>query len=323
MNQDLIERYIYAVTKRLPRKQREDVAQELRGLIDDLLTERCGTLTPGERDVRVVLTELGTPQELYEKYDENGQTCLIGQPHYSTYAVVVKIVLACTALGMTIACGVLQMVEPRVWYGAVARWLCMLWQSLVYAYAVVTALFAVFYRKGVRLGEPFNFDDLPPVPKKSQQISLWEPLVGMALCVVFGVVFLAAPAVLGVVRGDSGEWIPIFNVAGIRAHWYILALFMALGIAGESVKLMERRYSRKVMWVTVGTNLISGVLAVWWLSGDQLYNPAFVARLHGMFSDEAPVLGTVMGNFHIIFLGVILFALVLDTAETIFKTLRK
>ena len=34
MNHDLIERYIYAATKRLSRKQRDDVAQELRGLID-------------------------------------------------------------------------------------------------------------------------------------------------------------------------------------------------------------------------------------------------------------------------------------------------
>ena len=50
MNLDLIERYIYAATKRLPKKQREDVAQELRGLIDDMLNERCKEVTPTEKD---------------------------------------------------------------------------------------------------------------------------------------------------------------------------------------------------------------------------------------------------------------------------------
>ena len=30
MNQDLLERYLYAVTRGLPKRQREDVAQELR-----------------------------------------------------------------------------------------------------------------------------------------------------------------------------------------------------------------------------------------------------------------------------------------------------
>lgn len=63
---DLIERYIYAVTKRLPQKVQKDISDELRTLIDDMLAERCGELVPEEKDIRVVLTELGTPEELYE-----------------------------------------------------------------------------------------------------------------------------------------------------------------------------------------------------------------------------------------------------------------
>lgn len=38
---ELIDRYIYAVTKKLPQKQREDIEKELRTLIDDMLEERC------------------------------------------------------------------------------------------------------------------------------------------------------------------------------------------------------------------------------------------------------------------------------------------
>ena len=41
MNEELQERYIYAVVRRLPRKQREDIEQELRGLIADMLEARC------------------------------------------------------------------------------------------------------------------------------------------------------------------------------------------------------------------------------------------------------------------------------------------
>ena len=71
MNNDLIERYIYAVTKRMPENTKNDVSDELRGLIDDMLCERCGDVIPGDKDVRIVLTELGTPQELYEKYNNS------------------------------------------------------------------------------------------------------------------------------------------------------------------------------------------------------------------------------------------------------------
>lgn len=323
MNHDLIERYIYAVTKRLPGKQREDVAQELRGLIDDMLTERCGNLIPGEKDVRIVLMELGTPQELYEKYDESSQKCLIGQPYYSTYRLVVKIVLACVALGLTVSSGILQMMEPQAWYSAATQWLAMLWQGLLSAFAFVTLLFAVFYRKGIPIGEPFHFDDLPPVPKKDQQISLWEPLVGIGFCTVFAVVFLAVPEVLGMLRADTGELVPIFSIAAIRSSWHIIVLFALLGVAGEAVKLMERRYNRKVMWVTVVTNLASGLLAIWWLTGREIYNPIFSERLDHLFGEKAPVIGAMMGHFPFFFLGVMLFALVLDTVSTVVKTLRK
>ena len=82
---DLIERYLYAITRRLPAKQRADVAEELRTLISDMLDERCGSLPPTAKDVRVVLTELGTPGEMVRKYTSGEGECLIGQPYYAQY----------------------------------------------------------------------------------------------------------------------------------------------------------------------------------------------------------------------------------------------
>ena len=103
MKNDLIERYIYAVTKRLPQKVQKDISDELRTLIDDMLVERCGELVPEEKDIRVVLTELGTPEELYEKYNPDNKKCLIGSPYYSTYKYVLKIVMICTIFGIILA----------------------------------------------------------------------------------------------------------------------------------------------------------------------------------------------------------------------------
>lgn len=323
MNHDLIERYLYAATKRLPRKQREDVAQELRCLVDDMLTERCGNLIPTEKDIRVVLTELGTPQELYEKYDENAQKCLIGQPYYSTYLVVLKTVLACVAGGMTVASVFLQILEPQAWLTAAAQWLAMLWQGLVSGFAFVTVLFAVFSHRGIRIGEPFNFDDLSPVPKKNQEIPLWKPVLGILFCMAFAVLFLGVPEILGFFRADTGEMVPVFSAAAIRSRWYLIVLFALLGITGESVKLMERQYNRKVMWVTIVTNLVSTLLAVWWLTSSEVYNPVISERLDVLFGESAPVIGAVMGHFQYFFLGVLLFALTLDIIDTVFKTIRK
>ena len=251
MKHDLIERYIYAATKRLPAKSREDVSMELRGLIDDMLTERCGDETPTEKDIRVVLTELGTPMEVYSKYDEDADKCLIGQPYYSTYKFVLKIVLASVVVGMTIVSLIQAIVDPTIWYDMISDWVSDLSGSLMTAFAFVTILFAFFQDKGIKLDKTFDLNELPTVPNKKQEISKIDPVVGLVIDILFVILFLAAPHMLGAVNTQTGVIVPIFNVDVIRAHWYIIVLFALFGIVRETVKLLEGRYNNKVMGTTV------------------------------------------------------------------------
>lgn len=323
MTEDLIERYIYAVTKRMRPKAREDVAQELRGLIDDMVAERCGKGVPSEKDVRIVLTELGSPVELYEKYDTEGKKCLIGSPYYSVYLTVLKAVLLCTAFGLTVANGVLWILEPVVWYAAIGRWLGMLWQGLMGTFAFITILFALFYRYGVRIDKPFNFDELPPVPKKRQEIPRGETISGIGFTIFFLIAFLAVPQIFGFFYGESGEWIPVFRADIVRASWLPITLFSLAGLIREVVKLLERRYNTKVMLVTVITNGLSAIFGVLWLTGRQLINPELQDKMAALFVDDAPFLGRIMMNFQYFFLGVILFALLVDTLQAVAKTYMK
>ena len=323
MEHDLIARYIYAVTKRLPKGQREDVARELEGLVDDMLTERCSGVTPTEKDIRIVLTELGTPQELSSQYDADAKKCLIGQPYYSTYKFVLKIVLLAAATGITMASLILQLLEPQGWLGALAEWAGMLYNTLLAAFSIVTLLFAFFYHKGVRITEPFNFDDLPPVPKRSQETSRWECIAGIAGCVLFAVLFLAAPQILGVFINKNGLWIPMFDASALRQTWYLILLFAACGIVRESVQLLEGRYDRRVLTVSVIANVISAICAIWWLCGFELMNPDFLANISVLFAGEDTIVIELFSRFQSFFLLVILFALILDTVEVIVKTLRK
>lgn len=323
MKNDLIDRYIYAVTRRMNPKIREDVKKELYGLVDDMLTERCGGRTPEEKEIRVVLTEIGSPQEVYAKYDEDSQKCFIGQPYYSTYKFVLRIVLLCVALGMTIACGIQQAMEPQVWYGALADWLAKLWQSELSAFGFLTLLFAFFYRKGIRIDEPFNFDNLPPVPQKKQEISKWDPIIGIVISVLFLTVFLAVPQVFSVIYGEGKETVPISNAETIRGNWYILVLFAAAGIIREAVKLMEKQYNRRVAAVTVAADLSAAVLSIWWLSRPGLIDPVFQEKMAVLFAGDASFIATIFGRFQYFFLAVILFALVLDMVTTVVKSVEK
>lgn len=323
MKHDLIERYIYAATKRLPAKSREDVSMELRGLIDDMLSERCGDEIPTEKDIRVVLTELGTPMEVYAKYDEDADKCLIGQPYYSTYKFVIKIVLASVFVGMTIVSLIQAIVEPTVWYDMISNWVSELSGSLMTAFAFVTILFAFFQDKGIKLDKTFDLNDLPTVPKKKQVISKVDPVIGIVIDILFVILFLAAPHLLGAVNTNTGAIIPIFNVDVIRAHWYIIALFALFGIVRETVKLMEGRYNKKVMFTTIAANGLSAVTAFWWLSDANLFNPAFTSAIVQELEENEAVVVTLFERFGTFFLAVMILALVLDTVEVVVKTLRK
>jgi hypothetical protein len=323
MKHDLIERYVYAATKRLPGKNREDVSMELRSLIDDMLTERCGDETPTEKDIRVVLTELGTPMEIYAKYDEDADKCLIGQPYYSTYKFVLKIVLASTAIGMTIATMIQAIVEPTVWHEMISDWIGGLSGSLLSGFGFVTLLFAIFQQKGVRLNGSTNLDDLPTVPKKKQEISILDPVISIVIDILFVIIFLAVPHSLGVFKTETGAIVSIFHADAIRAHWYIIILFALFGIVRETVKLLEGRYNKKVMITTIITNVLSAVTAIWWLSDVNLFNPDFTAIVLQRVAANETAAIAIFERFPVFFLCVMLFALGLDTVEAVVKTLKK
>lgn len=320
MNHDLIERYIYAVTKRLPYKTREDVAQELRTLIDDMLKERCGEITPTQKDVKIVLTELGTPDELYEQYGGDGKKCLIGPPYYNTYILVIKIVLICTVFGMTLSSIISfgMSAEEVLWYQAVWQWIGMLWSSALSAFGFVTALFAFFDYKGVTLDSDLGLEDLPPVPKKEEQIKKGDTILGICISIIFLIVFLVCPEIFACAI-VNGKFISLFYVPVIRSTWYIIIMFSVLGITRDIVKLIDGKYTNRVMLTTVVTDVLSAFCTVWWLTTKNIINPDFSARMEELFAEDGAFIVNIFSNFQYFFMGVILFALLLDGIVTVVK----
>lgn len=321
MNNELIERYIYAVTKRLPAKSREDVSNELRTLIEDMLEERCGEITPSENDIKVVLTELGTPDELADKYDTSTHKYLIGPPYFTTYKLVLKIVLVCIAIGLIVS-GIITAVttDSASLLEAGVEWLGTVISSVLSAFGIVTILFAFFSYKGIKLNS-FSLDELPPVPKKKQEISRVDCIVGICFSVIFLIIFLIVPQCVCAYIPEANEFVPIFNVDVIRSLWYIPALFSITGISREIIKLIEGRYNKRVMITTIVDNIISAVVAIWWLMRENIINTKFISTLTGELQEE--ILVNAVTNFELVFLGAMLVALGIDTIVAIVKTLSK
>ena len=98
---ELIERYIYAVTKSLPQKQKAKIAKELKANIEEMLAQNSSNESLEEK-VNKILLELGDPEILADNY-RGSKKFLIGPVYYDIYLMVLKIVIAAVVGVISIA----------------------------------------------------------------------------------------------------------------------------------------------------------------------------------------------------------------------------
>ena len=200
------------------------------------------------------------------------------------------------------------------------------WAALLYNLCVCdencTDLCGVWYdsvsRIGISLDNYSGLDDLPPVPKKTQQISRGETIFGIGISVVFLIVFLVCPQIFCAITKD-GELIPILSTEVVRNTWYIIVIFSALGIIREIVKLLDGKYTGRVVITTVITDLLSALCSFWWLLRKDIINPEFAGKIGELFEGDGAFITEIFSHFQYFFLGCILFALLLDIMNAVIK----
>jgi hypothetical protein len=331
MKNDLAERYIYAVTRQLPAKMRPDVEKELDSLIADMLAERCGDIRPADRDVRVVLTELGPPEELAAKYSGDENHALISGAYFLAYKRILKMVLPIAAAGIVFA-SILNLcmewdaaLDPYFLFArAIGQTLAGVVGGGIQAFAVITVVFAVLERKKVVLSDDAALANLPPVPESQERIKPHESVAGMIWCVIAAVFFLGFPQLAGAWVEGVG-WIPVFVAPVIRGFWFFIILWAALGIVKESVKLADGRYTRRLAVVTAVCDVLTAASAAVVLLNGRIMNPEFISHIGDWFIDagepgRAPI--WVFEHFNLIFFGAVLFALILDLTTVAGKAWR-
>lgn len=196
------------------------------------------------------------------------------------------------------------------------------WAALLYNLCVCnencTDLCGVWYDSVSRIGISLdNYSGLD-VPKKKQQISRGETIFGIGISVVFLIVFLVCPQIFCAITKD-GELIPILSTEVVRNTWYIIVIFSALGIIREIVKLLDGKYTGRVVITTVITDLLSALCSFWWLLRKDIINPEFAGKIGELFEGDGAFITEIFSHFQYFFLGVILFALLLDIMNAVIK----
>lgn len=197
----LIERYIYAIKRRLPGTVKEDLAQEIESLIYDELEEKFGEKAEySQEQVEEVIDEMGHPSKVAERYRGDKQY-LVGPTLFPVFKMVASIVLGATTFGLVVAFIVerFAMIDSGLWENTMDFFMLIpsLFSALIGAFGGVALTFSIIERVGnfdgkeVNLYEDWKVKDLPELPEENEIVRLWEPIVAITFGTL-GILFFNA-----------------------------------------------------------------------------------------------------------------------------------
>lgn len=326
---ELIDRYIYAVVKRLPEKQREDITQELRGLIDDMLTQRTGGGRAARADIEAVLTELGDPAALAAKYSEKPRY-LIGPELFDKYVMVLKIALAAGAFGMLVAMAVRYAVSPpqslSEMFGSFTGGIL---SGLMQAFAWVTAIFAAVEYSSCETPrklkkENWKPSDLPEIPAGRIVIRRSNPIVGVIFTTFLFVIFNFAPSLFSIYSTGSGiSSVPIFDLNVLKNSMPLINAWFAVSFLKQILKLVYGRYDFRFAAMDILLSSICLAFAIPVFSNPQIWNAGLVLLTanNAAFSSNSDSLQWIL-QIEKAATGAVVFAYLLEVALTVLRTLR-
>ncbi len=342
MKNKYIKRYIYAVTYHLPAKIREDVEKELNGLILDMLERRCGSGEPSESDLKAVLLELGTPEQLAAKYSGDDRLSLISGMYFLVYKRVLSIVIPLAATGVFIGSAInilinekfddLSIFIPNLILSTIGGALGGAFQ----AFAIITFIFAVLERKKVVLNDGDILSSLPQVPKSTVRIKAYEPIMNMIWAILTVVILIGCPEVFGALFTDGGftspigenftgliknnnNWITAFDVKYIHSMWLLPVFWCICQIVREIFKLIDRCYTKRVAVVTAATNIMIGMFMFFFFTG-RIMNPVFIEAINKKIPESSKeFILPMLSNANYIILGIALIVLIYDMGYTAYK----
>lgn len=325
---DLQDRYVYAVTRRLPQRQREDIDKELRTLIDDMLEQYKGNESQ-EIKLQKVLLDLGDPEVLADNYRDT-KHYLIGPQNYDNYVRILKIVFGAVFLGISIATVVGNISSARqADIGIFTGYLATLFSALLQAFAWVTAGFAIAERRGIVMDkldekDSWNISQLPEVPPKKAVIHPSEPIASILFTTLFMSILYFSPQIFAAyVPNPSGGTIviPVFDINVVHGYKLLFAGIFLFMIFKEALKLIYGRWTLKVAAASTALSLVSTILTVIVFSNHAIWNPEFEASI-----TKYAGLGVEFGHFWSVLTGwfvvIIIAAFILEAATAIYKGMR-
>lgn len=304
-SQEMKERYIYAVSRKLPSKNREDIRKEIGTLIDDMAADTDPENTEDPKVMAKVLEKLGDPKKLAEQY-RGKSNYLIGPDYFDNYIFVLKIVLAAITGAMIIALVMKNITDtPANAYLIITDSIGSILSALMGAFAWVTVIFALINRydeSGFASGdlkesfkEEWKLEDLPEIPAEKAIVSKGESIASLVFFAALFILINYAPHLLGIisVENDVANIIPFLNLDNTGAFAAIANVIIVLGFIRELASILEGKYTLRLSIFSLISGSISLGLTIVLVRGASFWNQDFFGQVKEQFgAQNLPWLGT-------------------------------
>ncbi|WP_246247374.1 HAAS signaling domain-containing protein [Piscibacillus halophilus] len=287
MKMEMIDRYVYGVTKRLPEEQRADIGDEVRGLIEDMLDERVQGRDVTEEDVREVLLELGHPRSLARKYQGN-KKYIIGPELYDFYVLIAKIALISTVVGLTaiflikVILSPINIIDDFVDY--IVSFITTI--PMVIGWVTIGFVLAEYFDENkfaqIKLDNNWDPSNLTPIPDPKRQIKRCEPITSIVIYVFVIVMLVFSNEYFGIWIFQQGEFsgiVPFLNEAEYSSFLILILIVCGFGILKECLKLFYERWTYSLVTLTAIVNLVSITIFFYLLNENRFWNPDFMNEL--------------------------------------------
>ncbi|TFI56543.1 hypothetical protein E2493_19580 [Sphingomonas parva] len=279
---DLLDRYLAAIRRNLPRDRADDIVDELADELESRREERehdlGRPLTPDETSA--MLRSFGHPLTIAARY--RSHQYLIGPQVFPFYQLVMKVVLAIGGALLIAAAGIGLLLQDRDLLQTLLQMAGDLWLFFLAAMAIVTFIFAMLERQGFPADHLARWrpEQLPDLTDRPQ--SHWES----ALEIGFGIAFLLWWIGAVTLPSFGGNGMRIAAAPVWDAFFHPILALMIVQLALNVMKLVRPRWKTAQSLLTIVTSaatlvIVAGVYRAgkWIIVEDGASNSAATAEI--------------------------------------------
>ena len=247
---ELLDSYLRAVRRYLPRSQRDDIVAELRDELHQQIDTRQEELGRPLRDTEEMklLKDYGDPMTVARRYRQNDRSLtigweLIGPELFPMYLIILGLNLS-LALGFTVLIFVYLRQPLGLW---------VLFRTGLIQVLVVTLTFTILNLIRRKYPQPWYY---PPAELATMiPIAPWCSISGICIWSVFSLWWALVPVYPNLLFGSAANSLALAP-AWHRFFWPIL-LLLAAGIAQRSVNLARPKWSSLLPMSRLAINAVA------------------------------------------------------------------